>query len=292
VAHTPSITNNPVVIIWDGLNVEERENAMRWMTMSKSWVIWRHHDSSSSTTTDENTTEEKLQSLLGECGWSLTGKEGKAKGSNKNRRRMNTGDNKTSDSEYGGETQNEGWTGGSVRHKNWWRSGQVKLAQSRVTMECWVSGWTTPKQEVTAAVRESWMWELGKDECVLTDAGPEAAYCRGTEFSRMGGYDFPGQIATSDGSETNGSMGAGFIVLGNSAATGSIRVGRTEEGTDSTRAEMVALLEVLIGVKVTEYLVVIVDNQSIMREINRWVDEGGRTFLALSANYNRLLGSE
>ncbi len=24
---------------------------------------------------------------------------------------------------YGGETQNEGWTGGSVRHKNWWRSG-------------------------------------------------------------------------------------------------------------------------------------------------------------------------
>jgi hypothetical protein len=42
-------------------------------------------------------------------------------------------------------------------------------------------------------------------------------------------------------------MGAGFIVLGNSAATGSIRVGRTEEGTDSTRAEMAALLEVLIG---------------------------------------------
>ena len=128
------------------------------------------------------------------------------------------------------------------------------------------------------------MWELGKDECVRTDAGPEAAYWRGTEFSRMGGYDFPGQIAASDGSESNGAMGAGFIVLGNSVATGSIRVGRTEEGTDSTRAEMAALLEVLIGAKVTENLVVMVDNQSILREISRWVGEGGRTFLALSAN--------
>jgi hypothetical protein len=184
---------------------------------------------------------------------------------------MNTGDNKASDSEYGGETQNEGWTGGSVRHKNWLRSGKLKLAQSRVTMEWWVLGWTAPKKEV-------------KDECVRTDAGPEAAYWRGTEFSRMGGYDFPGQIAASDGSEGNGAMGAGFIVLGNSAATGSIRVGRTEEGTDSTRSEMAALLEVLIGAKVTENLVVMVDNQSILREISRWVGEGGRTFLALSAN--------
>ncbi len=30
------------------------------------------------------------------------------------------------------------------------------------------------------------------------------------------------------------------------------------------------------------------DNQSILREINRWVDEGGRTFLALSTNPNIL----
>ena len=106
--------------MWDGLNVEERESAMSWMKMSKSWVLWRQHDSLSSTKSGENATEEKLQLLLGECGWSLTDKEGKAKeGSNKNRRRMNTGDNKASDSEYGGETQNEGWTGGSVRHKNW-----------------------------------------------------------------------------------------------------------------------------------------------------------------------------
>ena len=33
-----------------------------------------------------------------------------------------------------------------------------------------------------------------------------------------------------------------------------------------------------------ENLVVMVDHQSILREISRWVDEGDRTFLALSAN--------
>jgi hypothetical protein len=47
---------------------------------------------------------------------------------------------------------------------------------------------------------------------------------------------------------------------------------------------MESLLEVLIGAKVTENLVVIVDNQSTLWEISRWVGEGGRTFLALSVN--------
>ena len=54
----------------------------------------------------------------------------------------------------------------------------------------------------------------------------------------MGGYYFPGQIEASDGPEGNGSMGTDCIVLENSKSTGSIRVERTEEGTDSTRAEI------------------------------------------------------
>ena len=44
---------------------------------------------------------------------------------------------------------------------------------------------------------------------------------------------------------------------------------------------METLLQVLI-LYVTENLVVMVDNQSILREISRWVGEGGRTFLTLS----------
>ena len=83
-----------------------------------------------------------------------------------------------------------------------------------------MSGWTAPKQEVAEAVREAWMCESKKDECVRTSVGPEATYWWGTEFSRMGGYDFPGQIATIVGSEGNGSMGEDFIVLENPKATG------------------------------------------------------------------------
>ncbi len=74
-------------------------------------------------------------------------------------------------------------------------------------MECWISDWTVPKQEVAEAVRETWppiLCESGKDEYVRTNTGPETAYWRGTEFSRMGGYDFPGQIVSSDGSEDKG----------------------------------------------------------------------------------------
>jgi hypothetical protein len=83
----------------------------------------------------------------------------------------------------------------------------------------------------------------------------------------MGGYNFPGQTAAGHVSEGNGVMGADFIVLGNSAATGSIRVVRTEEDMDSTRTEMTDLLEVLIGANVTENVVVMVDNQSILRDV-------------------------
>ena len=57
-----------------------------------------------------------------------------------------------------------------------------------------------------------------------------------------------------------------FIVLENPTTTGSIRVVRTEEGTDSTRVEMTDLPEVLIGANVKENLVVMVDNQSILRD--------------------------
>ena len=59
----------------------------------------------------------------------------------------------------------------------------------------------------------------------------------------MGGYDFPGQITTIDGSEGIGTMGTDFIVLDNPTVRGSVRVVRTEEGRDSTRSEMTVLLE-------------------------------------------------
>ena len=87
-------------------------------------------------------------------------------------------------------------------------------------------------------------------------AGPEAAaYWRGTEF-RMGGYDIPAQIAASDGPEGNGGMGVGFIVLENPTAIGSIRVGPTEEGTDTIWEVAKPLEEQWESLKVNESKVV------------------------------------
>ena len=108
------------MIIWEGLNEKKRESVIRWMTTSNPWVLWKQQDSLSTIKKIENTVEDKLQTLLEERGWSLTGKEGKTKkGSTKNRRKTNTGTDGVSESGYGGETPNEGWTGGSVQHKNW-----------------------------------------------------------------------------------------------------------------------------------------------------------------------------
>ncbi len=124
-------TDKLVVIIWDGLNGEERESAMSWMTTSESWVLWKQHDSWSTTKNSKDVVEGQLQLLLRERGWSLTGKEGKTKaGSKKNRRRTNSGTNRASGGECREETQNEAWKGGSVGQKKWWHSGQVKLTAS------------------------------------------------------------------------------------------------------------------------------------------------------------------
>jgi hypothetical protein len=58
------------VIVWDGLNEEERESAMHWMSTAK---LWKQRDSLSTIKKSESTVEGKLQSLLEERGWSLTG---------------------------------------------------------------------------------------------------------------------------------------------------------------------------------------------------------------------------
>ena len=52
------ITDMSTVIIWDGLNVEERESDMRWMMTSKSWVFWKQQDSLSSKKMSKNLVED------------------------------------------------------------------------------------------------------------------------------------------------------------------------------------------------------------------------------------------
>ena len=146
------------MIIWDWLNEEERESVMNWMTTSKSWVLWKQQDSWSTTNQNENTVEGKLKSLLEERGWSLTDKEGRLRRGRRIVERRTRELTEPQKVNMGGKHRTEDWTGGSVRHKNWWYSGQVKLTQSRVGMEFWISDWTTPKQEDEESCRATWMW--------------------------------------------------------------------------------------------------------------------------------------
>ena len=53
-------TDEPVVIVWDGLTEEEREGAMRWMSTAKPWVLWKQGDSFSTIKKSESTVEGKL----------------------------------------------------------------------------------------------------------------------------------------------------------------------------------------------------------------------------------------
>ena len=91
------------------------------------------------------------------------------------------------------------------------------------------------------------------------------------------------QSTVIDGSEVNRTMVVGLHQTGKSRGNGIYQRGpRRKERTQLIWREwkfMTILLEVLIGVNVMENLTVMVDNQSILREINRWVGEGDRTFL-------------
>ena len=119
-------TDEPVVIVWDGLNEEEREGAMRWMSTAKPWVLWKQRDSLSTIKKSESTVEGKLQSLLEERGWSLTGKGGKTKqGSKKNRQKDEHGNRR------------------SLRKWIWGRDTERRLDGRKCSAEKLVALWTS-----------------------------------------------------------------------------------------------------------------------------------------------------
>ena len=66
-------------------------------------------------------------------------------------------------------------------------------------MECWISDWTSPKQGVVDVVREKWMCESGKDECVRVSVGPETTYWWGTLVATTAGSSAAGvELPTDD----------------------------------------------------------------------------------------------
>jgi hypothetical protein len=73
--------------------------------------------------------------------------------------------------------------------------------------------------------------------------GPEKEWLAGTELGLLRAYHVPGHVTASHGSVGTGTMGAGFVWSW--SKSGSERIGREEEGTNSGRAEMGAYAAIL-----------------------------------------------
>ena len=78
-------------------------------------------------------------------------------------------------------------------------------------------------------------------------------------------------------------MGAGFCCLQSGEIAGCIRVGREQEGTSSNRPELAALEAALRQVDEAEILY-LCDNESVLKEVNGWIGEGGKATLATAPN--------
>ena len=119
----------------------------------------------------------------------------------------------------------------------------------------------------------------------------------------MGAYGFHGILAATDGSESNGGMGAGYVLMqdGNLIVdhdereagapemskmekTGTYKVGREHEGVNSLRAELAALERVLAECDVNRDILCLVDCQAGLTKLDRWIGFGRQATLAQDPN--------
>ena len=62
-------------------------------------------------------------------------------------------------------------------------------------------------------IKNSWDSADDKDECNQCFEALEQNHWLGTEAGQMGAYGFHGILAATDGSESNGRMGAGYVLM-------------------------------------------------------------------------------
>jgi len=120
----------------------------------------------------------------------------------------------------------------------------------------------------------------GKDECQVRLTGIEREYWMGIEIGRLGGYSFQGTVPAGDRSnQKSGKMEAGYVNL-RKKRTGQHRtVGRGEEGSSSNRPELVDFVLALHSTPVTNPMLLLCDNQALLKSVKRWVGEGGKVTL-------------
>jgi len=95
----------------------------------------------------------------------------------------------------------------------------------------------------------------------------------------LGGYECQGQVTAGDGLDQKGKMGAGYNNLRRKKKKQQCKVGREEEGSSSNRPELAAFLLALRATLIEEPLLYLCDNQSLLKAVNKWIGEGGKTTL-------------
>jgi len=121
----------------------------------------------------------------------------------------------------------------------------------------------------------------GKDECQvqLPRKGRERDYWMGTEIGMLGGYGFRGQVTAGDGSDKQGKMGAEYNNLRRKKKKQQCKMGPEDEDSSSNRPESSAFLLALRDTLIEEPLLFLCYNQSLFKEVNRWIGEGGKATL-------------
>lgn len=135
-------------------------------------------------------------------------------------------------------------------------------------------------QTAVESLQQAWECTEGKDECSVEMTGLERDYWLGSEAGRIGSYKFQGAVFGIDGSNHGGCMGSGCCRLHMPSADQQVRVGREEEGTSSNRPELGGVVLALRQAELSEDVLILCDNESVLKVINKWVGQGGRATLA------------
>ena len=261
--------SGPTVFLWESLDEEGRKACETVVNSRKDWVVWSR--------TRPKPTEEKESAFVNVGRAVFEGKaraapsKGKAEGAEE-----------PSDEEMEDEEANdEGTRSRACRQRGWWKTGNVAASACSVGMTAWVHRDCTMVDQATIeSLQQAWECTEEKDECSVEQVGLERDYWLGSEAGRVGSYGFQGAVFGIDGSNHKGCMGSGCCRLKLPGADQQIRVGREEEGTSSNRPELGGVVLALRQAELSDDVLILCDNESVLKAVKKWVGQGGRATLA------------
>ena len=264
-------SDGPTVFLWESLDEDGRKECERVMSERRDWIVWSR--------TRPGRKKDEVR------GFKTKGKalfEGRAQKRDENR--QSPCEDNMSEDEMEEEHQDQEKTRGrACRQRGWWKRGAIETSVNSAGMTAWVhTEHAEAKQEVLQKLQLAWECGEEKDECEVRLSGLERAYWIGSEVGRIGGYEFQGAVFGIDGSNHKGHMGAGCCRLGTPDAEKMARVGREEEGSSSNRPELGGVVLALRQAELHEDVLILCDNESVLKVIRKWVGQGGRATMAVA----------